>query len=417
MRTSHPLTRALLFFAMVIHAAGIWAQTSSHHHQTTATAISMRSWKEAVPTTPLQNGKQAGANGVRTALFQEADAAMQLAKEAEAALLAPSAFEAGLISYQQAEKEFQRGGKLEDLRAHLQRATGLFRQARSAAQWASLNLSAALTARDDARHAQAPRYASPSWQKAETKMKKTARTLEEGNLKSALKQAPALEQEYRRAELEAVQNRPQADSYQTFNAREEQRESIEQLQQDLASGEARVHALQERVTALEKKVEGKNGAAGNHRVAPAKVQTDAALQACFSKNEAVVFSKNGDTVVRLFELDFFANTAQLSAASTRLLWRVGEVLKKFPFAGVAVAGHVFSERNQEANLKLSRERAEAVKRYLLENRLAGQALVAIGFGDTAPIPPEELFEGPVKNERIDVIIGFAPSQVSSLYWR
>ena len=77
-----------------------------------------------------------------------------------------------------------------------------------------------------------------------------------------------------------------------------------------------------------------------------------------------------------------------------------------------MAGHVYSAGNQQENLRISRERAESVKRYFLENLEVPPPLVAIGYGNTSPIPKSELLDGPVKNERIDVLVEFAPSAMS-----
>jgi outer membrane protein OmpA-like peptidoglycan-associated protein len=276
-----------------------------------------------------------------------------------------------------------------------------------------------LTAREEARRAQAPVYAAQPWQEAEVKMKKAARTLEDGNLKSGLKQIPEIEKQYRKAASTALRNHPQPDVRTMTNSLEEQSENIAELKQEIELRDARVHSLEQQVAALERKMGGKNGtsnhtATNGHTVAP-RIAADASLQSYFSKDEALVFRKDSDIVIRLYDLDFFANTGQLSSASAGSLWRVGEILRKHPYANVIVAGHVFSERDQATNLKLSRERAEAVKRYLIQNRLANQSIVAIGFGDTAPIPQDELIEGPIRNQRIDVIVEFGPSQMSYLY--
>ena len=359
------------------------------------------------------------SDGVRTTLFEEADAALKSARESEAEILAPAAFEMGMLSYQQAESKFQKGGKLEEIRAHLQQATRHFQQARAAATWADQAFSATLAVRGDARHAEAPTLAANIWLQAETKLKKAARTLEGGNLKSAMKQATAIEELYREAELESIRRHPSPDWRALSGSIEAQRNSIAQLREEITSSQARVSSLQQQVTTLSKTVKqahGTSSAQNGTRSAPAAPAViDTALQAYFSRMDAVVFRKNSDLVIRLFNLDFFADTAKLSSLSADPLLRVGEILRKFPGARVTVAGHAYSAGNRQANLKISRERAESVKRYLIENLNLTHAIVAVGFGDTAPLLEQELLAGPIKNERIDIIANLGPGLVSSLY--
>ncbi len=361
------------------------------------------------------------SDGVRATLFEEAEAALKIAQEQEATLLAPEAFAMGLLSYQQAEIKFQQGGKLEEIRAHLREAIRHFQRAVAATNLAGQTFSITLTARDDARHAEAPAYAANLWQQTEARLKKAARTLEKGNLKSAMKQASAIEKQYRQAELEAIQRHPQPNWRSLSSSVDEQRSSIVKLEQEATASQARVTSLQQKVATLEKTVTGNhtNGVAANGtQSAPAvKVEIDPALQTYFSRNDALVFKQDREVIIRLFNLDFFADTARLSAANVETLQRVREVLRKFPRAGITVAGHVYTAGNQRENLKHSRERAESVKRYLIENLFVSQPLVAMGFGDTVPIPKYELFEGQIKNERIDVIVELAPSQMSFLYRR
>ncbi len=366
-----------------------------------------------------QRDAQASTDGVRAKLFEEADAAMQIAREEDAAILAPNAFASGLLSYQQAGNKFQQGGKLEEIRAHVNEATQHFQQALAAAQWAGHTFILTLTARDDARHAQAPTYAPELWQQTEAKMQKAARALEEGHLKSALKQAPAIEKQYRQAELIAIQKHARPDWRELSQSLDEQRDDLATLKQDFDSSSARVNTLQQQVKALENTLTGGRTTAPAQttvrQTAQAKVEIDAALQAYFSRDEALVLRKDGGLIIRLFDIDFFANTPRLSSAGAGALSKVRDILRRFPRGSVAVAGHVYSAGNQRENLRISRERAESVKRYLMENLAVPLPLVAIGYGDTAPIPKGELLDGPVKNERLDVLVEFAPSAMSYSY--
>ncbi|MDX1467588.1 MAG: OmpA family protein, partial [Halomonas sp.] len=59
----------------------------------------------------------------------------------------------------------------------------------------------------------------------------------------------------------------------------------------------------------------------------------------------------------------------------------------------------------ELNQKLSQERADAVRQYLLANMSFDPARMdAIGYGETQPVASNETPEGRTRNRRIDVII-------------
>jgi len=68
---------------------------------------------------------------------------------------------------------------------------------------------------------------------------------------------------------------------------------------------------------------------------------------------------------------------------------------------IEIAGHTDNVGSPEVNLKLSKERAESVRQYLLQTyKLPPQVLIARGFGATQPIASNETPEGREKNRRV-----------------
>ncbi len=62
-------------------------------------------------------------------------------------------------------------------------------------------------------------------------------------------------------------------------------------------------------------------------------------------------------------------------------------------------------RRAEANLRLSTERAEAVREYLLAAcSVDASRLFAAGYGESRPIASNDTDEGRRKNRRIDIVI-------------
>ncbi len=77
----------------------------------------------------------------------------------------------------------------------------------------------------------------------------------------------------------------------------------------------------------------------------------------------------------------------------------------FPKSDVRVEGHTDSYGTDEANLKLSEERSEAVRLYLTANMGSGAPkITSVGYGETRPIANNETADGRAKNRRIDIVI-------------
>ena len=80
-------------------------------------------------------------------------------------------------------------------------------------------------------------------------------------------------------------------------------------------------------------------------------------------------------------------------------------LKKFPKSSIVIEGHTDSRGSAENNRRLSEQRANAVKQYLIANMgLSQDVIQAVGYGKSRPIESNEKAKGRAKNRRIDVVI-------------
>jgi OOP family OmpA-OmpF porin len=69
-----------------------------------------------------------------------------------------------------------------------------------------------------------------------------------------------------------------------------------------------------------------------------------------------------------------------------------------------IAGHTDNAGTEESNRKLSIDRANAVKNYLVKKGIAGSRLQAKGYGATVPVADNSTEDGRQKNRRTEVII-------------
>jgi len=66
-----------------------------------------------------------------------------------------------------------------------------------------------------------------------------------------------------------------------------------------------------------------------------------------------------------------------------------------------IAGHTDSSGDAVRNLKLSKERAESVRTYLIDQDVPANRLRAIGYGETVPLKTNDTAAGRAANRRIE----------------
>ncbi|MDD5365443.1 MAG: OmpA family protein [Gallionellaceae bacterium] len=72
-------------------------------------------------------------------------------------------------------------------------------------------------------------------------------------------------------------------------------------------------------------------------------------------------------------------------------------------APVEVAGHTDNRGSDEYNMILSRQRAEAVRDYLIAQGVSGDRLTAKGYGEHQPIAANITDEGRLSNRRVELV--------------
>ena len=70
-------------------------------------------------------------------------------------------------------------------------------------------------------------------------------------------------------------------------------------------------------------------------------------------------------------------------------------------AKVEIAGHADSVGSEDYNLNLSQQRADEVKKYLVNKGVSSARLNAIGYGETQPVADNATPEGRKQNRRVD----------------
>ena len=90
-------------------------------------------------------------------------------------------------------------------------------------------------------------------------------------------------------------------------------------------------------------------------------------------------------------------------ASLPELKRIASFIATYGYS-VRLAGHTDNIGKQEDNKVLSEQRAQAVRRQLIEYGCSPDKIQAFGYGDTQPVATNETEEGRALNRRVEITI-------------
>ena len=100
-------------------------------------------------------------------------------------------------------------------------------------------------------------------------------------------------------------------------------------------------------------------------------------------------------------ITFQVNKATIRKPSYPTLDKTVSILKEYPDLKLEISGHTDSTGSAERNDELSKERAEAVKTYLVDKGIDNLRLEAIGVGSARPIADNATKKGRDQNRRIE----------------
>lgn len=111
-------------------------------------------------------------------------------------------------------------------------------------------------------------------------------------------------------------------------------------------------------------------------------------------------SKN-HTLKRLY---FVQSEAKLLPESIPEMEKLAMLLKEKPEINISLFGHTDNQGDFNLNLKLSRERAESVKAFLVENGINGNRITTKGYGNTRPIASNSEETTRRLNRRVEMVV-------------
>ncbi len=109
-------------------------------------------------------------------------------------------------------------------------------------------------------------------------------------------------------------------------------------------------------------------------------------------------------VVKLKNVLFYMGTANLLESSYDELNAVVSFLNVNPKVKIALSGHTDNQGDALKDLKLSQDRVEKIKDYLVSKKIRARRISGKGFGASKPISSNDTEEGRKLNRRVEFVI-------------
>ena len=105
----------------------------------------------------------------------------------------------------------------------------------------------------------------------------------------------------------------------------------------------------------------------------------------------------------LDKIEFARHSHHLNDRSKQVLSELAEVLQKNPDFSILLEGHTEADGNYEANMTLSKKRAEACKRFLIKRRKIKPSRIETKYyGPERPLTEKQDVKW--KNRRVEVTV-------------
>ncbi|MEN9906991.1 MAG: hypothetical protein RLZZ540_132 [Bacteroidota bacterium] len=131
-----------------------------------------------------------------------------------------------------------------------------------------------------------------------------------------------------------------------------------------------------------------------------KVKGTLANKGCPEVTKEVIKKLNDFSKSVLFD----SSKATIKAESNSKLEEIVKVMNEYNNANFKLEGHTDSTGSAAKNLQLSKDRAAAVKNYLIAKGISADRLSSEGYGITKPIASNKTVAGRAENRRVEIIL-------------
>lgn len=101
---------------------------------------------------------------------------------------------------------------------------------------------------------------------------------------------------------------------------------------------------------------------------------------------------------------FATDKYNINDASEQTLNKLAAILEEYPNTNILVEGHTDNTGSESYNLTLSKNRAQAVTNYLVNEGISGSRFTTKWYGEAQPKYDNSTAEGRAKNRRVELAI-------------
>jgi outer membrane protein OmpA-like peptidoglycan-associated protein len=109
-------------------------------------------------------------------------------------------------------------------------------------------------------------------------------------------------------------------------------------------------------------------------------------------------------VLTVGDVLFASGKADIAPGAQRHIDKLAEFLNKNPNRNLLIEGHTDNTGGEDLNIKLSQQRAEAVRDLLIARGVSPQRITTRGYGPKYPLVSNDSAAGRQQNRRIDVLV-------------
>jgi outer membrane protein OmpA-like peptidoglycan-associated protein len=140
----------------------------------------------------------------------------------------------------------------------------------------------------------------------------------------------------------------------------------------------------------------------------ARAQADAeqAKNAALAKELAELKAQqtNRGLVLTVGDVLFATGRAEVASGGLRSIDKLAEWLKKNPTRNLLIEGHTDNTGAEDFNMKLSQQRAEAVRNALVSRGVGADRITTKGYGPRYPVVANDSAAGRQQNRRVEVVV-------------
>jgi outer membrane protein OmpA-like peptidoglycan-associated protein len=186
-------------------------------------------------------------------------------------------------------------------------------------------------------------------------------------------------------------------------AQREAQLKAEQQAEAQRSAEAQALAAKEAQARADAEAAAQKSAAEAARAVEAQKQLRAQLLAQLNAVLQTVDTSRG-LVVTMADVLFASGKYELSQPATLALAKMSGVILAHPGLTLKIAGYTDSTGSDEFNLKLSGQRADAVRTFLVQQGLNPASVTSMGMGSADPVASNDTAAGRQQNRRVEIVV-------------